>query len=251
MKRFFGIALAIALTSGFGALTRADDENAKAAIDKAIKSLGGEEKLGKVEAFTWKSKGHFVINGSNHSFKSRVTVRGLDQYRSEFEGEVNGNAVKSVTVLNGDKGWRKVGNQLMEMNESQVANEKQSIYLMVIPITLVALKDKKFEIGTASEEKVGDKQAIALKGKGPDGKDFTLCFDKESGVPIKVVAKMTFPMGGEFTIETSFADYKEFDGIQKATKIESKRDGEKFLEAELTDYQVVDKIDTSTFDQPK
>ena len=58
-------------------------------------------------------------------------------------------------------------------------------------------------------------------------------------------------MGEEFTIETSFANYKDFDGIQKATKIESNRDGEKFLDAELTEFKIVDKVDASTFDQPK
>jgi len=251
MKRFFGIVLVVLLTSGLATSIRADDENAKATVAKAISALGGEEKLAKIAAFTWKSKGKFIINGSDNIFKSHVTVQGFDQYRSEFEGEFNGNPVKGVTVLNGDKGWRKFGDQLMEMNEEQVANEKRSIYLMVIPTTLVALKDKKFEIGTASEEKVGDKQAVGVKGKGPDGKDFTIYFDKESGVPVKLVAKMTGFMGEEFTLETSFANYKDFDGIQKATKIESKRDGEKFLDAELTEFKIVDKVDASTFDEPK
>ncbi len=251
MKCKIGIAFVILLASGVGTPIQAGDEPANASLDKAIKALGGEEKLGKVEAFTWKSKGNFIINGSDNKFNSQVTVNGLDQYRSEFEGDVNGNPLKGVTVLKGDKGWRKFGDQLIEMDEKQVANEKRSIYLMVIPTTLVALKSKKFEIGTASEEKVGEKPAIAIKGTGPDGKDFTLYFDKETGVPIKLVAKMIGFVGEEFTMETSFANYKEFNGIQKATKIESKRDGEKFLEAELTDFKVVDKVDNATFDQPK
>jgi len=250
MKRLLCIAFLAILASGLGTSIQADDEIAKATLDKAIKALGGEEKLAKAEAFTWKSKGKFIINGSDNNFKSHVTVQGFDQYRSEFEGEFNGSTVKGVTVLKGGKGWRKFG-ELMEMNEDQVANEKRSIYLMIIPTTLVALKDKKFEIGTASEEKVGDKQAVGVKGKGPDGKDFTIYFDKESGVPVKLVAKMTGFMGEEFTLETSFANYKDFDGIQKATKIESKRDGEKFLDAELTEFKIVDKVDASTFDEPK
>jgi len=251
MKRFLGIALVVIVASGLGTLSRAADETAKATLDKAIKALGGEEKLAKAEAFTWKSKGKFIINGSDNEFSNHATVQGFDQYRSEFEGEFNGNTVKRVTVLKGDKGWRKVGDNLTEMNKDQVANEKRFIYLMVIPTTLVALKGKNFEIGIASEEKVGDKPAIGIKGKGPDGKDFTIYFDKESGVPIKLAAIMTGDMGEELTIETSFANYKDFDGIQKATKIESNSDGKKFLEAEITEYKVVDKLDASTFDQPK
>jgi len=251
MKRLLGIAFLAILALGLGTSVRADDEIAKATLDKAIKALGGEEKLAKVEAFTWKSKGKFIINGNDNNFSGHVTVQGFDQYRSEFEGEFNGSTVKRVTVLKGDKGWRKDGDQVTEMNEDQVANEKRFIYLMVVPTTLVALKGKNFEIGTASEEKVGEKQAVGIKGKGPDGKDFTIYFEKESGVPIKLVAKMTGVMGEELTIETSFANYKDFDGIQKATKIESNRDGEKFLDAELTEFKIVDKVDASTFDQPK
>jgi hypothetical protein len=251
MNRLFANVFVILFAPGFGTSIQAEDGTAKATLDKAIKALGGEERLAKVEAFTWKSKGHFFLHGSDNRFNGHVTVQGFDQYRSEFEGEFNGSPLKWITVLKGDKGWRKHQNELEEMDEKRVANEKQSIYLMVIPTTLVALKGKNFEIGTASEEKVGDKQAVAIKGTGPDRKDFTIYFEKESGVPIKLVAKMTGLDGNEYTIETSFADYKEFDGIQKATKIESKRNGEKFVDAELTDFKVVDKVDAATFDQPK
>ncbi|MGO9921036.1 MAG: hypothetical protein ACLQIB_40905 [Isosphaeraceae bacterium] len=251
MKRLLGIAFLAILAAGSGNSIQADDEIAKATLDKAIKALGGEEKLAKVEAFTWKSKGKFIINGSENKFSSQVTVQGLDQYRSEFDGEFNGNTAQHVTVLKGDKGWRKDGDQVIEMNKDQVANAKRSIYLMVVPTTLVALKGTNFEIGTAGEEKVGEKQAVVIKAKGPDGKDFTIYFDKESGVPVKLAAKMTGFMGEEFTMETSFANYKDCDGIQKATKIESNRDGEKFLDAELTEFKIVDKVDASTFDQPK
>jgi hypothetical protein len=251
MKRSIAITLLVLLGCRFGTPVQADDETAKATLDKAIKALGGEEKLAKVEAFTWKSKGNFFINGSDNNFNGHVTVEGFDQYRSEFEGNVNGKPLKGITVLKGDKGWRKVEDRLIEMDGQQVANEKRSIYLMVIPTTLVALKGKKFEIGTAGEEKIGDKLAVGIKGTGPDGKDFTIYFDKETGVPVRLVAKMTGFAGEEFTMETNFANYKEFDGIQKATKVDSKRDGEKFLEAELTEFKIIDKVDAATFDQPK
>jgi hypothetical protein len=52
-------------------------------------------------------------------------------------------------------------------------------------------------------------------------------------------------------METTFANYKDFEGIQKATKIESRRDGEKFLDAELTEFKIVDKVEAATFDPPK
>ena len=76
-------------------------------------------------------------------------------------------------------------------------------------------------------------------------------FDKESGLPVQVVAKVTGFMGEEFTQETTYSDYKEFSGIKKATRATSKRDGEKFIETEITEFKVLDKVDPKTFEEPK
>src|SRR5947208_787371 len=78
---------------------RADDQDAKAILDKAIKAVGGAEKLGKVQAATWKAKGTITFNGNDNEFTSQATVQGLDHYRTEFDGEFNGNKFKGVTVL--------------------------------------------------------------------------------------------------------------------------------------------------------
>src|SRR5207253_1404299 len=129
-------------------------------------------------------------NGNENEFTSHTTVQGLDHYRSEFEGEFGGNKVKGVTVVNGDKGWRKFGDMNRELEADGVANEKRTLYLQIIPATLVPLKGKGFKIEAAGEEKVGGKPAAILKVTGPDGKDFTLSFDKESGRPVKMVAKV-------------------------------------------------------------
>ena len=86
---------------------------------------------------------------------------------------------------------------------------------------------------------------------GPDRKDFTLYFDKESGLPVKLVAKVVGFRGDEYTQETTYKDYKDFDGIKKATKVESKRDGEDFMKSEITEFKVLDKVDPKTFSEPE
>ena len=65
-------------------LVRADEKDAKAILDRAIKASGGEEKLAKVEAFSWKSKGIVIFNGNENESSNQVTVKGLDHYRREF-----------------------------------------------------------------------------------------------------------------------------------------------------------------------
>jgi hypothetical protein len=251
MRRILNMALAAALMSGLSGLTRADDVDAKAVVEKGIKALGGEEKLGKSGSYTQKAKGTITFNGNDNEIKTQATVQGLDHYRAEFEGEFNGDAIKGVTVINGDKGWRKFGDNMMELEPDGIANEKRTIYLAVLPATLVPLKGKEFKLEPAGEEKVDDKPAVGIKVTGPDGKDFKLFFDKESGLPVKLVAKVIGFGGDEFTQETTYASYKDFDGAKKATKITSKRDGEKFIEQEITDFKLIDKVPADTFAEPK
>ncbi len=251
MKRVIGAVLMTALVSGLGGAARADDKDVQAVLDKGIKALGGEEKLGKVKAAAWKAKGKISFGGNDNDFTNQTTVQGLDHFRSEFEADFGGNKLQGVTVLSGDKGWRKFGDNQMPMDKDGLANEKRNVYLQVIPVTLLPLKEKGFKVAAAAEEKVGGKPAAGLKVTAADGKDFTLYFDKESGLPVKMVAKVIGFGGEESTQETTFSGYKEFDGIKKATKIDSKRNGEKFIEQEITEFKVMDKVDPKTFTEPK
>src|SRR5262245_20222790 len=220
MKWFLGAVLASMFVLGLGGwTTAADDKDVKAILDKAIKALGGEEKLSKVKAASWKTKGTISFGGSDNEFTGTSTVQGLDHLRSTFEGEFGGMKIEGVTVLAKDKAWRKFGDNQMELDGDALANEKRTVYLQVVPMTIVPLKGDGFKVQAADEKKIGDKQTVGLKIMGPDKKDFTLYIDKESGLPVQSVAKVLGFMGEEFTQETTFSDYKEFDGIKKATTI--------------------------------
>ncbi len=251
MKRFLGAALLAVIAAAPINPARADEQEAKAVLDRAIKAVGGEAVLGKAGVITWKAKGTISFGGNDNQYTGQTTAQGLDRSRAEFEGEFNGNTVKGVTVIDGDKGWRKFGGDTMELGDDAVAREKRSMYLQIVPVLLVPLKGNGFKVESAADEKVGDKPATVLKVTGPDGKDFTISFDKASGLPVKTVATVTGFQGEDFTQETTFANYKDFGGIKKATKLESKRDGVRFIEAEITEFKVLEKADPATFAEPE
>jgi hypothetical protein len=252
MARFISAALVAVLVGGSGRLARAADaKDAQAILDKAVKALGGEEKLGKVKAIAWKTKGTITFAGNDNAFTSQSTVQGLDHFRQEFEGQFGDNKVRAVTVLAGDKGWRQFGGNRMELDKDAVANEKRTVYLGVIPVMILPLKGKEFKVEAIGEEAVGGKPAAVLKVTGPDGKDFRLYFDKESGLPVRLVAKVIGFGGEEFTQDVTYSDYKEMGGLKKATKISAKRDGEKFLEQQITELKVLDTVDPKTFAEPQ
>ena len=242
------IVATVVVMSLVGAARAQGDANA--VLDKAIKALGGAERLNAAKAAESKSKGKINFGGQESEFTVQTIHDGLDRFRSEFEGDFGGNKFKGITVINGDKGWRNFGGQKMDMDKEAVAGEKRNIYLQIAAARIVPLKDKAFKVEAAGEEKVGDKPAVALKITGPDGKDFKLFFDKESGLPVKQVAKVMGFMGEEFTQETLYSNYKEFSGVKRAAKVENKRDGERFVEIELVDFKILDKVDAKTFAEP-
>jgi hypothetical protein len=251
MKAFLCAALTLVFVTAAGRSALADEKDPNAVLDKAIKAAGGEEKLKKLDAMTWKSKASITFNGESNPMTFHATVQGLDRYRTEFEGEFGGNAFKGLVVLNGNKGWRKLGDEeKMEMDEDAIANEKRRIYLQVIPNKLVILKDKGYKLEAADEQKVGDKPAAGIKVTGPDSKDFTIYFDKESGLPVRVVAKVVGFDGQEYTEETTRKDFKDVDGVKIAMKSESKRDGEDLFKSEFTEFKILDKVEAKTFNEP-
>ncbi len=227
---------------------RAEEGDAKAVIEKAIKALGGEEKLTKaLKGCTWKTKGTFSLMGNDNEFTGVGNLQGADHLRTESESSFG----KFTLVVAGDKGWLNFGGNVMDLEGDGLANEKFNAFLDASTALPVLLREKGVKMEGIAEEKVGGKAAAGIKVTTPSGKDFRLYFDKESGLPVKRVAKVTRFGPEEYTEDAYFTNYKEFDGIKRSTKTQQKRDGEKFIEAETTEFKVVDKIDAKTFTKPE
>jgi hypothetical protein len=251
MKKLIGRVFVALLVAVLGGPARADnDKETKAIIDMAIKAIGGEQKLAAVRAVTWKVQGKLYFLNKENDFTRQVTVQGLDHYRNETPGEMNGTS--TVIVLSGDKGWLKLPNNMKRaLDEKGVAGQKRTVFRLLAATTIVPLRAKGTKLAKMGEEMVGDKPAVGVKITEADGMEFTLYFDKETGLPVKEVEKFAGAKGNdERIIETIFGDYRDFGGIKKATKIETKVNGQKQTEQEITDFKVLDKVDPNTFSEP-
>ncbi len=60
------------------------DAAAEAILDRAIKAMGGAEKLGKIEAFTWTASASIKMNRRVSDSVFVVTFKGLDHARRDF-----------------------------------------------------------------------------------------------------------------------------------------------------------------------
>ena len=74
MTRLFGVVCATALVCALSGPVRAADpqQDAIAIVDKAIKALGGEEKLSKVKAVSWKAKGTITFMGNDNPITTQA-----------------------------------------------------------------------------------------------------------------------------------------------------------------------------------
>jgi hypothetical protein len=252
MARSLVAFLVMAAVSTSGRIAAVDDADATAILARAMKALGGEDRLGKIEAATWKARGKTTFRDDEaRDFNGLTTFQGLDRFRSEIEVEFRDKTtLKLLAVLNGDRAWHSVGELTLFPNDA-VARLKRRAYLTVVPVTLAPLKGPGFKVAAAGEEHVGGRPAAVLKVTGPDGRDLTLSFDKESGLPVKAVGKVFTLDGREITQETTYGDYKDFGGIKVATRLGVKSDGKPGGTWEIAEFQVLDKVDPLAFSVPK
>jgi hypothetical protein len=85
-----------------------------------------------------------------------------------------------------------------------------------------------------------------------DRPTISLYFDKKTGLMVKTQRKAKSPEMEfkEVNQETFLTGYKDFGGVKMATKILIKREGKKYIEAEITDFKFSDKAKKGTFDKP-
>ncbi len=251
MQRFYVALVVSVFVSGSGRMVSADEKDVEAILDKAITALGGEDKLTKIEAVAWKGKGKIVVgDNQEHEFTSQTIAQGLNRFKSELEVEgVRGRQLRMLSVLNVDKVWLSVGGVALQPAHA-LAGLKRSAYLTLIPVTVLPLKGPGFKVLSAGEEQVEAEPAFVIKVTCPDGSEMTISFNKNSGRPVKVVAKVFALDDREVMQETIYGEYKNFGGIHVATRLEVKIDGKPYKRQELTEFKILDTVEPSTFSNP-
>src|SRR5262249_1121872 len=132
-------------------------------IDKAIKATGGEEKITKLKATTFKGKGTFYGMGDGVEYTGEWAVQPPDKLRFQIEGGAGDMKFTFIRVVNGDKAWSKFGDQVMEVdNKDELAEIKEDMYAGWVA-TLVPLKDKAYTLAALGEVKVDGKPAVGVK----------------------------------------------------------------------------------------
>jgi hypothetical protein len=213
-------------------LATAADKEVATILDKATKALGGEEQLSKIEAVTWKITGwmNMLFQGAEHfKYTGALTIAGLDRLESELIlASSSGDKQRIRTVLSGGNAWLSWGDGPLKPTRHAAALKRNLLFAM-IPVTLAPLKDPRFKVEVAGDEKAVARPAVVLNVRCPDGETIKVSFDKESGLPLKAAGKALLiddpNMNIDVEQELIFSDYKDFGGIKTAAQILFKSHG--------------------------
>ncbi|MGL4420880.1 MAG: hypothetical protein ACRCZF_09470 [Gemmataceae bacterium] len=223
----------------------------KEIVDKATKAHGGKA-------------AHEKFQGTKYDFAAQITTMGLDidlkgtsiaadggKLKMNMEGEIMGNKLSIMQVLNGKKIVFKQSLGGMELPTPEAAKEevKPAAAMMDISKIYPLLDEKRFKLEAGGEEEVDGKKAHVLKVSLLEfKKDMTLFIDKETNLLVKMSRMTAGPMGeGEINRSTVYSDIKTIDGIKVPFKQTVYNDKEKFMTITIKEYKHLEKVDEKEF----
>jgi hypothetical protein len=239
----------VALALVFCPHARSDDPAAMQIIDKAIKATYGNNDPAKHSAISWKGSGTLQTPGMPIGFTGEWTIQAPNQMKNKLNVEPPGMTVTIVQVINADKGWRSLMGQVSDLSDDDVKQAHEELYAGRIA-ALRILKDDKLTFKKIADLKDSGQTLVGLEATSPAHKPIQLYFN-EKGLVTRVIRKTKDMMtGNEVDQETTYADFKAVDGVQRYHKMLIKRDGKDFLEMDITDYKLYEKLPDSTFSKP-
>lgn len=212
-------------------------------VARAIKAHGGAENMEKYKASIAKTKGKLL----ELEYTAETSIQLPDRSRTGAESKLG----KFVQVLNGDKGWVKLGDLSRECSKEELAEMKEQLNATRIS-HLTVLAEKEYKLSALEEEKIDDRPAIGVRVERKGFREVSLFFDKDNGLLLKLQTRMRDPLRGgeEFTAETLYGDYKNVDGLMTPHKFTIKYDGKVYNEGAITDVTFSEQIDDNIFEKP-
>lgn len=223
---------------------KADDaKKIEALVENAIKAGGGAEKLAKFKGLTGHDKGTYHGTGTPLPYEAKFAWQFPDRMRFEVIGVF-------TMVVDKDKGWTHRDGTTTEMTKEQLVDETKKRRGHNLS-SLLPLRDKENKLSLAGETKIEGRPAVGLKVTAKDQPDVTLWFDQENHLLVRLQQSvMSNEKGKHVDQEVTLREYKPIDGIPQATKYTVKHGDEIFVEGELSDVKIAEKLDDSHFAKP-
>lgn len=241
--------LAVVPALMLAAPVRAADE-AKEIIEKAIKAHGGQEGLTKYKATQSKNKGKIDLPGVGEvDFTQETSAMLPDKVRESMELSIAGQKVSVLTLINGDKMVIEVNGKEIDVPAAAKDAIKDLGYMLKVGRLASLTTEKGFELSLIGGDKVEGKAVVGVRVSSKGHKDISLYFDKKTNLLAKLEHRTAdATTGNEISEERIVTEYtKNKDGMPIPKTVLVKRDGKKFLEAEVLEVTYLEKLDDSEF----
>ena len=249
MRHWF-LGLTVALVAAGAA---AADDKATAVVKKAIEAHGGADNLNKYKAGKFAMKGELSVMGMDLEFTGSLAYALPDKYRLQITTEVMGQKLDINQVVRGEKvkSTITVGGMTVPSpgGDAEQDELKTAMAMQEAEQLTTLLDEKRFTIKSTDEADVnGKKAAVIVVQPKAIKKEFKMYFDKESGLLVKTFHRGHGPGDGAEVDEESFhQDYKKVNGVQVPTKLVVNHDGKKFMTVNISDYELLTKLDDKEF----
>jgi hypothetical protein len=226
----------------------ARDKAAEDVVNKAIGAHGGKDLLTKLVAGTYSMEGKLSVGGMTLPFTGSVAYQLPDKLRQELKIGPAGAEVPVVVVANGDKVSQRIMGQASPVPNDVKEEVRQGVLAQEVTQLTPLLNASRFTLKAEADAQVGGKPAAVVLVTAKGLNDTRLYFDKATGLLVKTVRKALSPDGKQVEEETIVSDYTKVSGVSVPKKITVNHDGKLFLEADMTNYKLAEKLDAKTFD---
>ena len=162
-------------------------------------------------------------------------------------------------VLNGDKHWARLpGKKVQEVPLPPLNMRKPAIIATLDQLT--GLRESNEEIVIGVEEEVGGQALIPLtvmtKGHGSSTTYFDhstnlIARETKNYLPDMNAPPETWKKGGPAESETTYGDYKDFEGVTLPTHMVVSQAGKTILDVSVLQVEFPSEFDAHVFDKPQ
>src|SRR5262249_53756739 len=138
-------------------------------------------KLVKLKAGITKLKGTIQQQGNPIELTAEVSYQGATQERVVYQFRACDEKQTVIHVLNGNKGWNKLGDDVEEMDEKELKEVQEQARANWLT-SLLPLLDQDIKLTVLAERKVEGRPAVGVQAASKDHRDVKFYFDKENGL---------------------------------------------------------------------
>jgi hypothetical protein len=249
MHQSFAVVAALALLPCAAPAFSGEELPPRAIVSKAIEAHGGKESLDKFKAMTFSGKGTFYGLGQGVPFSADWKIQMPKQIRFDMNMDFMGQRIQFMEVVGKEKGWQKINDEVKDLSREEVAEKHAQLYADQLT-QLTPLLHPDIKLSTIGEVKVGDQESVGIKASQKGQRDVNLYFDKKTLLLVKADYEVKEAVGVAQNQEVFYSKYQKVNGVSQPMKIAIHRDGKLFVDTEISNLQLLEKLDDSAFDRP-